>query len=265
MKTALITGASSGIGEAFAWSLAAENMGLVLVARSEAKLQSLAQKLHLEYNIPVLVIVQDLTAPGSAAAVMEKVAEHGLSIDLLINNAGFADYGAFADRALSRQLEMIQLNVTALVELTYLCLAEMRQRDAGSIVNVSSISAFQAVPYFSVYGATKAFVLHFTEALWAELRGTGIRILALCPGPASTNLWKTAELPDTLPDTPALDTSRLESVEDVVSTALKALSGKQPNVVTGGLKNQAIVNVQRFVPRGLLAVLTAFQLCPPKD
>ncbi|MBE9167826.1 SDR family NAD(P)-dependent oxidoreductase [Pleurocapsales cyanobacterium LEGE 06147] len=143
METALITGASSGIGEAFALELAAKNTNLVLVARSEDKLNQLAQQLQGQFNIRAEVIVQNLTEPEAARTLFDRVERLGLSVDLLINNAGFGDYGAFADRPLDKQIEMIQLNITALVGLTGLFLPEMKQRGSGSIINVSSIAGFQ--------------------------------------------------------------------------------------------------------------------------
>ncbi len=246
MPTALITGASSGIGEAFAWELAARKMNLILVARSRAKLEQLASELQAQYKIQTEVIVQDLTAPGAASAVYEAIAQKNLSVELLINNAGFGDYGAFSDRPLTRQSEMIQLNITALVELTHLFLPQMQQRRSGSIVNIASIAAFQPMPYLSVYAATKAFVLSFSEALWAENRPYGVRVLAVCPGATETNFFKVAEFPSSENRTSA---QQLASTEQVVREALAALENNQPNVITGGFANQVIVNLHRFLPR----------------
>lgn len=156
MNTALITGASSGIGETFARELAAQNTNLILVARSQDKLDQLAQQLQTQHPIQAEVIVQDLTAPGACQSVFERVMQQGLQVDLLINNAGFGDYGNFTDRPLEKQVAMIQLNVTALVELTHLFLPGMKQRQSGGIINLASIAAFQPLPYISVYAATKA-------------------------------------------------------------------------------------------------------------
>lgn len=248
MTTALITGASSGIGETFARELAANQTDLVLVARSQAKLEQLATELQTEYQIKTEVIVQDLTVPGAGKILYDAVIAKGLTVDLLINNAGFGDYGKFSDRALDKQLAMIQLNVMVLTELTGLFLPAMQQRNSGTIINISSIAGFQPLPYMSVYAATKAFVLNFTEALWAENKDSGVNILALCPGPTESEFFKRAEFPATF----AAGNNSLTSAEEVVQEALKAAEKNQSTIVTGGLGNQVIVNVPRFVPREFL-------------
>ncbi|MGD1715194.1 SDR family NAD(P)-dependent oxidoreductase [Hydrocoleum sp. CS-953] len=250
MKTALITGASSGIGETFAQELAAIKTNLVLVARSEDKLQKLANTLQSKYQIQTDVIVQDLTASGATKSLFEAVSQKGLTIDLLVNNAGFGDYGNFAGRLLEKQVNMIQLNITALVELTHLFLPGMQQRKSGGIINVASIGGFQPLPYMSVYGATKAFVLSFSEALWAENQDSGVKILALCPGPTESDFFQRAEFPGSGGKT---SMEKLTSAEEVVRDALQALEKNQSNVVTGGLLNQVIVNTSRFLPRETLA------------
>lgn len=191
MSTALITGASGGIGKAFAEELAARNTHLVLVARSEEKLNQLAKYLQEKHNIQVDIIVADLTKDGSTDIVFNTVTERGLTVDMLINNAGFGDYGDFAKRDRERHLKILQLNVLALVDLTHRFLQGMRQRGSGSIINVSSLSAFQPIPYVSVYSASKAFILNFSQALWAENKSYGVRVLVVCPGPVETNfLWR---------------------------------------------------------------------------
>lgn len=251
MQTALITGASSGIGETFAWELAKRQRNLILVARSEAKLQQLAQQLREEFKIQVEVLVKDLSSAGAAKAVFDAVAEKGLTsaVDLLVNNAGFGDWGAFADRQLHRQVEMIQLNIVALVELTHLFLPQMQQRRSGAIINVASTAAFQPLPYLSVYAASKAFVLSFSEALWAENRSCGVRVLAVCPGPTETNFFKTAEFPQSAAGAAV---GRYASSEEVAIEALQALEKDQPTVVPGGLANQVLANLYRFLPRETL-------------
>jgi short-subunit dehydrogenase len=255
METALITGASSGIGATFARELAQRGYNLVLVARSQDKLNLLAQKLQDEFKIETAVIVQDLTKPGATQTVYDHLQEKDISIDLLINNAGFGDYGAFTERDLSRQVEMIQLNITALVELTYLFLPAMQQRQGGSIINVASIAGFQPLPYLSVYAATKAFVLSFSEALWAENKDQGVKILALCPGPTESEFFKVAQFPDSLSN----GKPSYVPAEEVVKDALKALNKNQSHVVTGGLGNQIIVNLSRFLPREFLVSLVEKQ------
>ncbi|MBW3584849.1 MAG: SDR family NAD(P)-dependent oxidoreductase, partial [Cyanobacteria bacterium 0813] len=196
MPTALITGASGGIGAAFAAELAKRQHNLILVARSEDKLQQLAAQLQQEFNILVEIIVQDLTAPGATTAVFDTVVKKGWTVDLLVNNVGFGDYSAFADRPLAKQLTMVQLNIVALVELSHLFLQGMRQRKSGSIINVASIAAFQPMPYWSMYAATKAFVLSFSEAVWAENKDLGIGGLCVCRGPTDSDFFAVAAFPE---------------------------------------------------------------------
>jgi len=254
MKNALITGASQGIGKAFAQELATRKTNLVLVARSQDKLQELATNLQKQEQIKVEVIPLDLTVPQASQELYHRVSDLGIEIDLLINNAGFGDYGAFSTRKLTKQSEMIQLNITALVELTYLFLGEMQQRQQGAILNISSIAAFQPLPYLSTYAATKAFVLSFSEALWAENRSTGVKIMAVCPGPTESNFSEVAEFPQS-------ENLKIKSTSarQVVIETLGALEGDQPTVVTGGLGNQVIANLSRFFPRETLLNLVEKQ------
>ncbi|MEG4987835.1 SDR family oxidoreductase [Microcoleus sp. BR0-C5] len=249
MPTALITGASGGIGAAFAAELAKRQHNLILVARSEDKLQQLAAKLQQEFNILVEIIVQDLTAPAAGTTVFDTVVQKGWTVDLLVNNAGFGDYGAFADRPLDKQLKMVQLNIVALVELSHLFLQGMRQRKSGSIINVASIAAFQPMPYLSMYAATKAFVLSFSEALWAENKDLGIGVLCLCPGPTESDFFAVAEFPKSMASSSG---QKLVPAAEVVRDALKALDKNESNVVTGGILNQIIANMPRLMPRELL-------------
>jgi uncharacterized protein len=248
MSTALITGASGGIGKAFAQELAARKTNLVLVARSEEKLNQLAKQLQEQYKIQVDIIVKDLTEPDATAAVFDATKTKGLTIDLLINNAGFGDYGDFAERDNERQIKMVQLNILALVDLTHKFLPLMRQRRSGSIINVSSITGFQPMPYLSVYAASKAFILSFSEALWAENRNSGVRILVVCPGPTETGFFEEADFPKSL----AGGIDNLCTSEEVVRDALNALEKGYSTVISGGLGNKLTVNMHRFLPRGTL-------------
>jgi uncharacterized protein len=256
MTTVLITGASSGIGEAFARELASRNNNLVLVARSQEKLEKLAAELNSTYQIKTTVIPQDLTANAAGKAVFEAIQAHGLTIDTLINNAGFGDYGAFGDRPLNKMLEMVQLNITAVVELTGLFLPLMQARKNGTIINVSSIAGFQPIPYMSVYAASKAFILNFSEALWAENKELGVKILAVCPGPTESEFYDRADFPKTAN---TLNNMTMVSSEQVVQESLKALNKDQSTVVTGGLGNQIIVNLPRLTPRDLLVKVVGKQ------
>ena len=249
MKTALVTGASSGIGEAFARQLAKKKTNLILVARSLDKLEQLAKELCNQYQIKTTVITQDLSQNSAGQAVFEQVQAQNLSIDLLINNAGFGDYGAFCDRPLSKQMSMIQLNIAAVVELTGLFLPLMHQQGSGSIINVASIASFQPIPYMSVYAATKAFILSFSESLWAENKDKGVKVLVSCPGPTESNFYDQADFPDSATGPSGMN---LVSTDQVVTETLKALEQEQPTIVPGGFANQVIVNLPRLIPRDLL-------------
>lgn len=263
MKTALVTGASSGIGETFAVELAKRNYNLVLVARSRNKLEQLATKLSSQYKIETEVIAQDLTEPSARQYIFDTVQAKGIAVDLLINNAGFGDYGAFGDceasgqhRPLSKQISMIELNVTAVVELTGLFLPQMQQRNSGAIINVSSIAAFQPVPYMSVYAASKAFILNFSEALWAENKDNGVKILTACPGPTESKFYDRADFPDSAT---GLNDMTMASAEEVVKETLEALEKDSSTAVVGGFANQLIANLPRLVPRDLLVSLVGKQ------
>ena len=181
-KTVLVTGASYGIGAAFARRLAADGAHLILTARSQEKLAALAAELRQRHGIKVTVIAADLAQASAPQFIFDETQRQQLTVDLLINNAGFGAVGDFGWQPLERQLEMIQVNVTALVALAHLFVQPMLARRAGAIINLSSTAAFQGVPYFAVYSATKSFILNFSEALWAECRPYGVRVLALCPG-----------------------------------------------------------------------------------
>jgi uncharacterized protein len=259
VKTALVTGASTGIGEVFAQQLASEKYNLVLVARSQDKLEKIAKELTQKEGIKAIVIPQDLTLPEAGTSLFNQIKKQGIEIDLLINNAGFGDYGIFVDRPLTKQMKMIQLNINILTELTGLFLPPMKERGKGGIINVSSIAGFQPLPYMSVYAATKAFVLNFTEALWAENQDTGVNILALCPGPTESEFFKNAEFPTTLKNSAP---SGITSAEEVVKEALKALAQNKSCIVTGGISNQIVVNISRFVPRDFLVSAVKKQFKP---
>ena len=249
MTTALITGASSGIGETFARELAAQGNDLILVARSQDKLDLLATELSSKYRVKTTVIVKDLAQSAAGQALFDAVQAQGLTVDLLINNAGFGDYGAFGNRPLSKMMAMVQLNISTVVELTGLFLPLMQARKSGAIVNISSIAAFQPIPYMSVYAATKAFVLNFSEALWSENKDSGVKILAVCPGPTESKFYDRADFPDSAT---GLNGMTMASAEKVVKESLKALDKGQSHVVAGGFANQIIVSLPRLVPRDIL-------------
>lgn len=244
-KTALITGASYGIGEAFAKLLAADGANLILTARSRERLETLATQLRTQYGIQVMVIGADLASTTGAREIFEETSRAGLSVDLLINNAGFGALGSFAELSLPRQLEMIQVNVASLVELTHLFLHKMKERSSGAILNVASTASFQAVPYFAVYAATKAFVLSFSEALWEETRPLGIRVTALCPGSTSTNFQEVA-------GSQHINGPRfIQTSEEVAKIGLLALAQGRSHVISG-LTNKIQTQLERFVPRNVI-------------
>ncbi|MEA5505507.1 SDR family oxidoreductase [Halotia wernerae UHCC 0503] len=255
MPTALITGASSGIGKAFAQELAVRQTNLVLVSRSEEKLHQLAKQLQDKYKIQVDVIVKDLTESNASDVIFDATKNKNLTIDLLINNAGFGDYGDFAESNRERQIQIVQLNVLALVDLTHKFLPLMRQRRFGSIINLSSITAFQPMPYLSVYAASKAFILSFSQALWAENRSYGVRVLVACPGPIETNFFAEANFPPAL----AGSTNQMFTSEEVVRASLKALENGQPTLVIGDTNTQIRALLAQLVPRKILLTMLAKQ------
>jgi short-subunit dehydrogenase len=241
MNTTLITGASSGIGAAFARKLAALGRNVLLVSRSEDKLIALCNELGRLTSIRAQYVALDLKQPDAAAQLFEETQKRELEIDMLINNAGFGSMGDFAKLDLNRELEMLQLNITALVDLTHRFVLPMRERKRGTIINVASTAAFQAVPYMATYAATKAFVLSFSEALWDENRAHGVHVMALCPGVTETNFFEAASI-----DRPPMRT--IQTAEEVVEAALRGLS-RQKSVVISGWTNWLTVEAERFVPR----------------
>jgi short-subunit dehydrogenase len=191
-ETALITGASRGLGLELARIFAREGYDLVLVARSADRLLALKDELEAAHGIRAAVFACDLSIKGAAAAVHDFTRAQGLDIDVLVNNAGFGDFGAFADCDWPKQYEMVQLNITALMQLTHCYLPAMLERGRGRILNLASVASFQPGPLMSVYYASKAFVLSFTEALSVELKNSGVYVTALCPGPTRTGFEERA-------------------------------------------------------------------------
>lgn len=245
----LITGASAGIGEAFAKRFAQDGWNVVLLARSADKLQALARTLESESRIKTFVITIDLTDRRACRKVYEEIKAEGILLEGVVNNAGSGVGGKFIEAPLDRYLAMIDLNVRALLELTHLFLGEMIDRKRGFILNVSSTAAFQPLPYSSVYAATKSFVTSFTEALWLETKGTGVRVLNLCPGLTKTNFGTTAGMRDFYVDPLA------EKPEQVVETAFRALKGNSPTVLSGWL-NRLLAFTIRLTPHRILLELT---------
>lgn len=245
MKVTLITGASSGIGEAFAHRLAAEKHNLVLVARTEKKLKTLCDELKNEYAIEAHYVAIDLNEYHADQRLFKETENQGLEVDWLINNAGFGSLGDFAELELENELDMIGLNIMSLVALTHHYLKKMRDRKEGTIINVSSTASFQPIPFMATYGATKAFVSSFTEALAEENHQYGIRFLALCPGATKTNFFEAANIED------PVQLKGMQTSEEVVEAALIALDKGKNNVVSGWT-NYLVSKIGTFAPNTLV-------------
>jgi short-subunit dehydrogenase len=255
---ALITGASSGIGEAFARQLAAEGRSLVLVARRTDRLQALAAELRGAHAIDAHVVTKDLSLREARRELFEETERLGLEVECLVNNAGFGTNGAFSDLPLERELEQIRLNVEALVELTRRYLPGMVSRKKGIIVNLGSTGSFLPVPYMATYGGTKAFVLSFSEAVAAEVAGSGVRVLALCPGVTRTEFQATAGVNHVVDKLPGL---AVMSAEDVASQAIRAARAGRRTLVPGILNSLSVESV-RLMPRRLVTATVGFLFQP---
>ncbi len=191
---ALITGASGGLGLEFAKLCAGDGYDVVLAARNEAKLTQIKEQLEQTYKVKAYVCPVDLSAVDAAEDVFRFTEDHNLKIEILINNAGFGDAGAFHERDWKKQYEMVQVNIVALMQLTHLYTPGMIDRKKGCIMNLSSVAAFSAGPYMSIYYASKEFVRSFSEAVAEEVRGTGVTVTAVCPGPTATGFEKAADM-----------------------------------------------------------------------
>ena len=226
-RWALVTGASSGIGAEFARRLAALGMHLVLVARRESLMRELADELHTRHGTRCEIILSDLSDPAEPSRVLEEIARRGITIELLVNNAGFGIAGEIENAEVDKILQMLRLNVSALTELTYRVLPGMLERNRGAIVNVASVAGFQPVAFLGAYAASKAFVLHLSEALWAEVRDRNVTVMALCPGTTRTDFFEVAGAPGWLKK------RRSQSPEQVVKAALKGLEKRRQYYVPG--------------------------------
>jgi short-subunit dehydrogenase len=253
-RTALVTGASSGIGEAFARALAARGMSLVLVARNREALERLSQELHHAHHTQVELIVADLSKEADVAAVPRQLSEKGLQIDLLVNNAGFMTYGHFEAIDPAADHAEVMVNVTAVVDLCHALLPGMLQRQQGGIINVASIVAFQPIPFMAVYSATKAFVVAFSMALAEEMRGRGVRVVTLCPGPTATQLFVRSNSADVI---------RVGShtPDKVVATALKAFEQGR-GLIVDGWRNTMLTYFSSVLPRRFTAHMAGRQVRP---
>ncbi len=242
-STALITGASGGIGLEFARLCARDHYNLIIVARSEKVLEKIAADLRKEYGIAVTVFVGDLSILATAEKLVAMVERENIKIDLLINNAGFGEFGYFKETDWHKELEMMNLNMVTLTFLTKVFVRKMVNKDKGNILNVASIAAFQPGPLMAVYFATKAYVLSFSEAVASELQGTGVSVTVLCPGPTVSGFQKAAHL-----DSSAVYKGKLPTSREVAEAGYKALkTGKV--VVVPGFKNKMLIQLLRLMPR----------------
>lgn len=241
-RWAFITGASSGIGAEFARGLAARGMHLILTARRKDLLEELAEELHRRHGTKVLILPGNLAAPEFPEQIYSEIKNQNISIELLVNNAGFGIAEAIESTDRNRVLEMLQVNISALTNLTYLFLPDMLKQKHGAIINVSSISGFQPVAYMPAYSASKAYILHFSEALWAEARSRKVSIMALCPGVTTTDFFENAGVGGWLKK------QRSHTPEYVVRLALKGLDQKRQYYVPG-VRNYFFSLASRFVSR----------------
>jgi uncharacterized protein len=231
-RTAVVTGASSGIGTAFVHALAAKGMNVILVARSAQRLLQLADEISAKHGVRTEVVVADLSVGSAAETVRSEVERRGLTVDLLVNNAGFATHGHFEHIDRARDLDEVMVNVAAVIGLTHAFVPGMLARGGGGIINISSTAAFQPLPFMAVYGATKAFLVSFSLALAEEYRDRDIRIVALCPGPTETNFFEVCGSKEAA-------VGRLRSADQVVATGLRALEKRRAFVVDGALNASA--------------------------
>jgi len=243
MSYVVITGASAGIGERFARALAAEKQNLILVARREERLNTLATELKQQHGIEAIVLKADLANEAGAEALARQINDVGWVLSGLINNAGFGDRGAFADLGLERQLSMIQVNITSLVSLTWQLLPSLRKQPGSFVINVASTAAFQAGPNMAIYYATKAFVLSFSEALHEELRGAGVSVSTLCPGATDSEFATEAHMTNT-----KLFKAGTMTAEAVVK---KSLAQRRKAIVIPGLRNLLMVWSGKLSPRAV--------------
>ena len=251
MGTALITGASSGLGAEYARLFAADKHGLVLVARRKDRLEALAAELRSAHGVRAEVVPADLATPDGATRLVEDVSRLGAQIDFLVNNAGFGASGAFAELELSREMEMIQLNIASLVVLTRSFLPQMIARRSGRILNIGSTAGFPPGPFMAVYYASKAFVNSFTEALWYELKGTGVTATVSCPGATATEFAGVAGN-----DRSLLFRLGAANPKVVAAQGYRAMNKGKPMVIHG-FKNKLTVQSLRVSPRAVARAVAA--------
>jgi len=250
-KTALITGASSGLGADFARQLAQQGCRLILVARRAEKLQALRIELFERHAVEVDTVAMDLSAPDAPQELFDRIKARGLTVDVLINNAGYAVYGAFHQMEWERCRQMLELDVVALTHLTRLFAADMVQRKSGYILQIASTGAFQPTPMYAAYAAAKSYVLYFSEALHYELRPSGVNVTVLCPGVTRTEFFDVAGQEMT-----AFQRLTAMNSADVARLGLRALFGNRSCVVAGPV-NAALAALCPLFPRQFMAGMAA--------
>lgn len=248
-KTALITGASSGIGKALAIEFAKDGYDVILVARNVNKLQALAEYLHKQFNSKALAIAADLQTDSGAVQLHADVKARGITIHALANNAGYGLFGEFQQSPLQPELAMMQLNMNTVVVLTKLFMPDLLATK-GKILNTASTAAFQPGPYMAVYYATKAFVLSFSEAIAAELEGTGVTVTALCPGPTASGFQDKADMHDSA----LVKGKKLPTSEEVAAAGYRAMRRGQ-RVYIPGVMNWLMAQSPRFTPRNMVTAI----------
>ena len=249
-QRALVTGASNGIGLELARVLAREGWDLVVTARKQEALDRLASELSFSDQASVHVVAADLSSPEGSRLLVEEITSAGLTVDALVNNAGFGLFGPFATTPLERERQMIDLNITALVTLTKLCLPGMIERRRGRVLNVASTAAFLPGPNMAVYYATKAFVLSFSEAIGDELRGTGVTVTTLCPGPTQTSFQRVAGMQKS-----RLVRGATMGAADVAEAGYRGMIAGQAVVIPGGT-NRMVPLLVRMLPRRVATIMS---------
>ncbi|MDX2302993.1 MAG: SDR family oxidoreductase [Microscillaceae bacterium] len=251
MNTALITGASNGIGLELAKVHASKGDHLVLVARNRAKLDELKSELERQYKVQVYVIAKDLSNNNAAQEVYDETQKQNIRVDYLINNAGFGDFGMFVETNWQKELQMISLNITTLTQFTKLYLQDMVKRKKGKIMNVASTAAFQSGPTMAVYYATKAYVLSFSEAVDNEVRKHGITITTLCPGATESGFQAAAAMEESA----LVKGKKLPTAKQVAEYGYKTMM-KGKTVAIHGFMNYIMANAVRFLPRNIVVKIT---------
>jgi len=255
-KTTLITGASSGIGKAFAYQLAKEKHNLIIIARREDLLKKISNEIQNKYKVKVNVVAADLTSEKGITAIKNFMQKNKINLNMLINNAGFGTHLEFAKSNLEKELAMIDLHCKAMLKLIYLVLPQMTKRKRGTIINVASAAAFLPTPYMATYSATKSFMLHFSEALAQEVKTSNIKVLTLCPGITKTQFQEVQQLKNTY-----FKKFRMMTPDAVVKQCLKDLK-KGEIISIPGIENVGLYYLAKIIPRNLLLNISSLALRP---